>query len=261
MDSKKISKNKRAITMNINEVLDNRFKAIRRLGSGKKDNVYLVEHIGLNTLWVVKKGTKGEKTISSEVNILKKLRHTGIPMVVDCFDDGKNVYMVEEYFEGYTLENVMGKKGRIPEIEAIDWVEKLCFILSYIHSIRPRPVIHNDIKPSNLIVSWNNTIKLIDFSISSDDIDNQKRFGTIGYAAPEQYGIRHIDRRTDIYSVGVLLLHMLTGSKPQNPLIYNEELLSDRLINIIRRCTAYSPRLRYDNVEELLLDLKQKKIE
>jgi len=120
----------------------------------------------------------------------------------------------------------------------------LCDILVYLHGQQP-PVIHRDIKPQNVIIKDDGQVVLIDFDIarvynSSSESDTQF-FGTREYAPPEQYGFSQTDARTDIYSFGILLRYMLTGSERENPNIH----IYTPLARIIKKCTAFSPKERF----------------
>ncbi len=133
----------------------------------------------------------------NEINILKDLRHSGIPRVFDFFIFEGRHYMVMEWVEGENLEEMLERKGRISQDEALEYMKKLTNVLCYLQGTLKR-VIYRDIKPSNIIVNENGSLKLIDFGISRYYSPEKKKdthiLGTPGYAPPEAYSARYTDR-------------------------------------------------------------------
>lgn len=182
-----------------------------------------------------------------ETSIIKGLNNPGLPEYMDSFEDESRSVTVRSYVEGTPLD-IFAEKNRISEEQAKDICIKLCEILSYLHSQKP-PVIHRDIKPQNIIVKEDGGISLIDFDIArrySEGAETDTQFfGTKVYAPPEQYGFSQTDCRADIYSLGVLLRFLLTGSEKEEP----EKPLPESLKPIVGRCTAFSPKERYPSAE------------
>ncbi len=239
------------------QILNQRYEVIGNLANNIRTNVYLVRHIKLNTLWVIKRWhNKNENRMQNEVNILIRLNHSCIPKIVDCFEIENDVYIVEEYFEGNTLEEMIQEKKKINEKKALEYIQKIADILDYLHGLQPNPIIYNDLKPSNIIISSNECIKLIDFE-SAKEKGGVSTFclGTIGYAAPELYEGGEIHPTTDIFSLGKIMFYMLTGFKRQSPVLENHCRLSKKISFIIERCTQQNPRMRYQNIAELLRDM------
>ena len=128
-------------------------------------------------------------SILSEANILAKLRHPGIPIVYDIEEDEAFYYIIEEYVEGESLEKLLWNTS-VSQEYMIQIGIQLCGIVSFLHSQKPFPVLHQDLKPSHIIVCGNQ-VKLIDFGIASYITSrgkNYQNYGTKGFAAPEQYG-------------------------------------------------------------------------
>ncbi|MBR0381397.1 MAG: serine/threonine protein kinase [Eubacterium sp.] len=184
---------------------------------------------------------------------LKDVCIPGIPRIYDFKEEDNMLLSVEEFFHGKTLEQVRNEKGTLSEIDSLAYMIQLCDILQRLHNLQP-PIIHRDIKPENIILTNEGFIKLIDFNGCKEENVSSKQdtvmFGTHQYAAPEQYGFGHSDRRTDIYQVGVTLNVLLTGKYPI------EETYKGRLGRVISKCTAYNQNERYQSVEQLSRVLK-----
>ncbi len=240
-------------------ILNKKYKVILNLKSKGKNNVFLVEHVHLHTLWVVKEWRQClHRPMPVETILLAKLNHHSIPKVVDYFEENSNQYMVEEFFEGDTLESVVKDKGKVHGRKSLEWMYALSKVLTYIHEMKPFPIIHGDIKPSNIIVSSDETIKLIDFGASKcKALDMDYRcFGTEGYAAPEQNISTKIDQRSDIYGIGQVMYYILIGQHPKTTLHFQPERnLSKNISQVIHKCTFFAKELRYANVRELENDI------
>lgn len=189
-----------------------------------------------------------------------------LPRIVDIFEDADSIYIVEDFVEGITLEDLLEQEGSIEEALGFQWFRDLCEVLNYLHGQEPNPIIYRDIKPSNIMLQPDGTLKLIDFGIAREykqDSDADTTYvGTRGYAAPEQFGRAQTDARTDIYSLGVTVYHLLTGKSPYEPpygFVPVRELnpeLSRGIEHILDKCIQPEPDARYQSVDELLDDLK-----
>ena len=190
-----------------------------------------------------------------EADILGKLDHPHIPKLVEYIEDGGTCIMIREYVEGKPLDRYVAERV-ISEPVIIGIGMKICRVLEYLHGL-PEPVIHRDIKPQNIIVDDKGEIHLIDFGISR--IRNERSSvdtvfaGTVAYAPPEQYGFRQTDRRADIYSLGMVLQYMLTGSVDTTSDKSGTE--GSRLGEIIRKCTSFAPEKRFGSIRELYKSL------
>jgi serine/threonine-protein kinase len=153
-----------------------------------------------------------------EAELLSRLSHPNVPRVVDFFGEGGKQYLVMEFIEGRTLEEKLSQLGRpLSETEVRPWAEQLCDVLDHLHGHHP-PIIFRDLKPGNVMIDRAGNVKLIDFGIVRFFQPGKARdtvsFGTAGYAPPEQYGKGQTDARSDIYSLGATLHHLLTGHDP-----------------------------------------------
>ena len=146
--------------------------------------------------------------------MLQTRHFSGIPQIFYCAEENGTLILIEEYIKGSSLSKILDSSDFFSETEAAALIIRLCDILSPLHSLNP-PVIHRDIKPTNILISSDGVPKLIDFNAAKQVLSEKTRdtilMGTVDYAAPEQYGFRQSDPRTDIYALGVLLNRILIG--------------------------------------------------
>lgn len=237
------------------------------IGKGGMSTVYLAEHKRLHTLWAVKEVRKQQGArfdFLAESNILKRLQHPMLPRIVDIFEDAESIYIVEDFVEGITLDDLLKQQKKVDEPLALQWLRDLCGVLRYLHTQQPS-IIYRDMKPSNIMLQPDGSLKLIDFGIAREykkaSSADTTYIGTKGYAAPEQFGRAQTDARTDIYSLGVTMYHLVTGKSPYEPpyqFVPARELdgkLSHGIEYILNKCVQPEPEARYQSVDELLNDL------
>ncbi len=211
----------------------------------------LSSHKGRET-FLVKDRKSGELAVAKcyDKEVFSSLGHgsglpegRGLPRYLASFENERYDCVVREYIRGESLGEYMRERDLARE-EIVSLCLKLCDILIGLHS-REKPVIHRDIKPENVILGEDGELYLIDFDIArvyKPGADSDTFFfGTKGYAPPEQYGFAQTDARADIYSFGVLLRCLLTGSVRANP---NVKVYAP-LQKIIDRCTAFTPEKRF----------------
>ena len=188
-----------------------------------------------------------------EAAILRNLDHPAIPKLLDGWvqDNGRG-FAIREYFDGDDLAVFVKKRGPLDRGLLEDIALQLCDVLQYIHSQNP-PVIHRDIKPENIVIAEKNRIKLIDFGIARDfDPDAEwdtHVAGTRPYMAPEQFGSEQTDGRADIYSLGVVMIFMATGSHDKEKLkaVYPYK----ELIPLIAKCIKKDRAQRFGSAAQL----------
>lgn len=254
----------------MNQTFNDTYEIQSQIGKGGMSNVYVAVHKRLHTRWAVKQVSKnqGEKfDFLAEANILKNLQHPMLPRIVDIFEDDDSIYIVEDFVEGITLEKWLEKHTRADEKTGAGWFADLCGVLQYLHT-QERPIIYRDMKPSNIMLQPDGTLKLIDFGIAREYKNNAQGdtayIGTQGYAAPEQFGTAQTDERTDIYSLGVTMYHVLTGKSPYEPpyqFVPARELnpsLSAGIEQVLSHCLKPEPDDRYPNVTALAEDLEHR---
>lgn len=214
--------------MNTMKDFSDTYEILEKLGEGAGGIVYKAYHRRLRQEVVIKRYRKGVISLSGnrrEADILKNLRHSYLPQVLDFFETDEDVCTVMSYVPGKTFARLLEEGRRFTSRELARWGMQICSALNYLHSQEP-PVIHCDIKPANVMLTPQGDICLIDFNISFYLGDTSVLGYTNGYTSPEQYLIAlsresgrgtpeevKIDERTDIYSVGATLYHLAVGQK------------------------------------------------
>lgn len=217
-------------------LLVDRYKIVKRIGGGGMGSVYMAEDQNLANRPVAVKEMiemfadessrlKAIEDFKRESELLAQLDHPSIPTIYQYFFDKERgrYYLVMKYIDGGDLaarQRVAG--GRVDELTVTKWAVETCDVLDYIHSQSP-PIIYRDLKPANLMIdSRTNRIMLVDFGIARFVAATQKgvtAIGTMGYAPPELFA-GNVEKRSDIYSLGATMFHLLTGQDPQdNPLL------------------------------------------
>lgn len=218
---------------------------------GGKEHIKLVKNRESGELFVKKSFDCCDINIYRE---LYMLNIDNIPKIEDIYLTDSGVVIIEEYIKGMTVEERVLKNGVFSESETVDIIKQLCEILSVLHNHRPS-VIHRDIKPSNVLLTKDNRVVLIDFNGAKFEKGQENRdtvlMGTVGHAAPEQYGFGASSTETDIYAIGILMNYMLTGQLP------TERLYDKKLKNIIKHCVELNPKDRFSNAEKLLKELNR----
>lgn len=259
----------------IGELIDGKYEILSLIGEGGMSRVWLARDHRLNKLWAVKEIGRTARdannavvvqSLITEANLMKRLDHPSLPRIVDIIEDGKTIYVVMDYVEGESLKKVMRDAGHpMDEADVISWGIQLCDVLEYLHTRTP-PVIYRDMKPGNIMLREDGTVKLIDFGIAREYKEGRTSdtqiLGTRGYAAPEQFSLNmQTDARTDIYSLGVTLYTLVTGRSPSDdpvlrPIREINPRLSEGLEYIILKATRQDPAERYQSCAEMRYDLE-----
>lgn len=263
----------------VGTILGGKYEILKKIGQGGMSIVYVAMDTRLNKQWAIKEIKKSKKqdtrmllkALRTEANILKVVDHPILPRIVDIINYKGTVFVVMDYIEGRPLSEVLKKEGAQPQEKVVEWAKDLCSALDYLHSMDP-PIIYRDMKPSNIMLKPDGKVKLIDFGTAKEfdvkSLADTTALGTRGYAAPEQFGdargrgIHKTDARTDIYSLGATLYHILTGKNPCEPPYVIKPIrewnpmLSSGLEKIINKCTMPSPEDRYQSCKELKYDLE-----
>lgn len=203
-------------------------------------NIFLVQHQDTNKIYV-------KKILNIyNIDIYKELAAhpiRGIPRIVEYYECGDQLFLIEDYISGQSLEELL-HTHTLTLKDIIHYCIELCTILRQLHELHP-PIVHRDIKPSNIIVTEYNHVILLDFNaakfFSDSSTSDTILLGTKGYAAPEQYGFGSSTPKTDIYALGILLKE-LTSTLPDIP--------SD-IAKIIEKCTELNPSDRYNTIDDL----------
>ena len=262
--------------------INDRYEIIKTIGEGGMANVYLANDTILDRKVAIKvlRGdlSNDEKFIrrfKREALSVSNLSHPNIVEVYDVGEEDGNYYIVMEYIEGKTLKQLLQKRGVLTLNEVIDIMTQLTDGLAHAHEAY---IIHRDIKPQNIMIEDNGLVKITDFGIamalnSTQLTQTNSVMGSVHYLPPEQANGKGSTVKSDIYSLGILMYELLTGSVPfkgdtaveialkhmkekipsirkQNPTI------PQSVENIVLKATAKNPKNRYDNVRDMYKDLQ-----
>lgn len=275
--------------------LNHTYTLMEQIGSGSSGIVYKAYHENLQKYVVlkqIKNAVKGMLNSRTEADILKNLRNSYLPQVYDFLEVDGEVFTVIDYIEGESLDKALEREGRFSQKEVLKWARQLAEALACLHSQTP-PVIHSDIKPSNIMLTPQRNICLIDFNVSLAFTQDRRSATGLshGYAPPEQYPDydwyctksgtnpissgspttkstqqmfgQGIDERSDIYSLGATLYHLLTGTSPGGrfeeivPLSAYAGYISEGLIHIVEKMMSLEPAGRYANGSEVWRALQE----
>lgn len=255
-------------------LIQGKYEVLELLGHGGMSNVYLVLDLKLEKKWAAKEILRPQdereeyiymQSAMTEVSVMKRLDHPALPRIVDVVEERNSIYVIMDYIEGESLESMLKKGEHFETAMVLKWAKELCEVLDYLHRQKPT-VIYRDMKPANIMITRNGNIKLIDFGSVREYKEQREKdtvcLGTRGYAAPEQFGGKgQTDVRTDIYSLGMTLYHLLTGEEPWENAAElllegdRQSKLTEGWKYILKNCIWRNPNLRYQSCPELLRDL------
>lgn len=265
----------------VGTVVGDRYEILERVGVGGMAEVFKGKDHKLNRFVAVKvlkeefRDNKGFiKKFKEEAQAAAGLAHPNIVNVYDVGDEHGIYYIVMELVEGITLKNYIERKGQLTVKEATSIAIQVSAGLEVAHN---NQIVHRDIKPQNIIISREGKVKVTDFGIAkatTSQTTTSSAMGSVHYASPEQARGGYVDHRSDIYSLGVVLYEMVTGRVPFDgdtavtvavkhlqdkmvlPTAYNPDIPFS-LEQIIKKCMEKSPERRYQDIGDLLADLKQ----
>ena len=255
-----------------------KYIAKHKLGSGSWAIVYHGVHSALNktvAIKMLKHQMAMDKEFSArfvrEAEIIANMNHPNIVHVYDIENLYATHFIIMEYLEGESLEQMLKRKGWLNSKETVHFLLQVCSGLDYAHQLG---IIHQDIKPGNILVQKDDTLKILDFGLACPTgSENFEMEGTIQYMSPEQINSYPVDARTDIYCLGITAFEMITGEKPYpdenlqemmikklgedipNPAEYREGL-PERLCSFIMKACARSQDDRFQNISEATLELE-----
>ena len=256
-----------------------RYQVVKELGRGGMGVVYLAKDVTLGRQVAYKvlpqEMKKYPEIVANFIREAKNLAQLNHPYIVSIYDAGEymgSYYIVMEYVEGEDLKSLISRgTSRVPLRIGIEIFKQLAQALDYAHS---KKVVHRDIKPSNIMWTENQAIKVMDFGLAAllEEVKTGRTLvsGTPLYMSPEQCLAKPLDNRTDIYSAGVTMYELFTGTAPfsegdisyqqihtpPRPMKEKNPSLPDELNRIILKCLSKDPEQRYQNGRELYLDLK-----
>ena len=260
--------------LEIGSLVDGKYKILNKVGQGGMSVVYLAMNEKANKQWAVKEVRKDgvkdfeivKQGLVAETDILKKLNHPNLPSIIDVIDTDESFIIIMDYIQGNSLNKALEEFGAQPQENVIAWAKQLCDVLGYLHTRNPA-IIYRDMKPANIMLKPDGNVTLIDFGTAREYKDKNLAdttcLGTVGYAAPEQFGgMGQTDARTDIYCLGATLYHLVTGKNPCEPPYEIRPIreinpsLSSGLERIILKCTQRDPNDRYQSAAELMYALE-----
>lgn len=265
--------------LEIGSVLDGRYKVLEQIGKGGMSVVYMARDEKLSQTCAIKEvrreGVKDFEAVKqglvAETDILKKLKHPSLPEIRDIINTSDSFVIVMELVDGRDMDKVLAEKGALPEDYVVEWAKQICDVFQYLHTRKP-PIIYRDMKPSNIMLKPDGTICIIDFGTAREfkerNVKDTTTLGTVGYAAPEQYGgagQRQSDARTDIYTLGATIYHLVTGFSPNPsappyygmvPIRQINPSLSKGLEKVILKCCQQKPEDRYQDCMEVMYALE-----
>ncbi len=273
----------------IGQLIQQRYRLIKPLGSGGFGAVYLADDQRLNRLVAIKEMSKARlsaqesaialQLFEREALMLAQLDHPSLTRVWDYFQEDEHVFLVMEYVQGLSLRELLRQHNApLPEQFVIACAIELCTVLTYLHTQQP-PIIFRDLKPANVMVTIPEGMtvnellslpaaelhfKLIDFGIARLFKQGQSGdtvvIGTPGYAAPEQYGQGQTSPQSDIYSLGATMFNLLVNQSPNELPLPNIATIaphvSPQLAYIVGLATQLEPANRYPDTETMRLELQ-----
>ena len=259
--------------LKIGSLVDGKYRILSEIGHGGMSVVYMAINEKANKTWAIKEvrrtGTQDFEVVMQglivETDMLKNLNHPNLPSIIDVIEDDDTFLIVMDYIEGNPLSKSLEEFGAQPQELVVEWAKQLCDVLGYLHSRNPA-IIYRDMKPSNVMLKPDGNLTLIDFGTAREfkekNLADTTCLGTVGYAAPEQFGgMGQTDARTDIYCLGATLYHLVTGCNPCEPpyeiqpIRQINPLLSSGLERIILKCCQRNPADRYQSCAELMYAL------
>jgi serine/threonine protein kinase len=248
------------------DTLGGRYRIESLLGQGGMGSVFLAEDLKLKgKKWAVKEcvqlGTDVQGFLD-EAEMLAQLQHPQLPQLVDYFasDTGGYAYLVMDYIQGPTLDDVFERSGRDLTVDrVVRYALQLCDLFQYLHSFRPKAIIYRDLKPSNVMINEHDQVRLIDFGVARHFTQGKHadtlQIGTLGFAAPEQLVGAQTDARSDLYTLGAMMYYLFSGGRymyiTQTPLAKLRPDLPQALAETVQMLLRDNPAERCQTAAEV----------
>ncbi len=265
----------------VNDIIDGKYQILSKIGSGGTSIVYKAKRLADDKVVAIKivreeldNIKENERHFHLEAEALSKMSHRNIRRILGVGQWNDSLYMVTEFVDGMTLKDIISA-GQLSHKKALDYALQIIAGIEHAHR---KDIIHRDIKPQNIIVSNDGTVKIVDFGIARMTSQTTRTMagkdvvGSVHYLSPEQARGAQVDNRSDIYSFGILLYEMFTGKVPfegteavsiamrhvnqipEPPQSVNSDITSG-INDIIVKCIQKDPENRYQTAWELREDL------
>ena len=248
------------------------YKILNVIGRGGMGAVYRAQRLADSSVWALKEMRpppdapanemeENRKLFLQEAELLSSLSHPNLPVVADFFDEHGKPVLVMEFVPGQTLEDrIHEANAPLLEQQVVGYGIQIARVLHYLHTREPK-IIYRDLKPSNIMLTPEGVLKLIDFGVARTYKERKSKdtvaMGSAGYAPPEQYGKGQTDPRSDVYALGATLLHLLTNMPPiplQTPARGSIRKLNPSVDTqteqVIIRAMALDPKVRFQDAAE-----------
>ncbi|MBR2860786.1 MAG: Stk1 family PASTA domain-containing Ser/Thr kinase [Clostridia bacterium] len=266
----------------VNEIIDGKYEIISKIGTGGTSIVYKARRLADDKIVAIKvirdeldNINEHERRFRLEAAALAKMSHRNVRRILAVGQWDSSLYMVTEYIDGETLKDIIAEEGALNVKKAVDYALQIVAGIEHAHR---RDIIHRDIKPQNIIVAKDGTVKIVDFGIARMTSQTTRTMagkdvvGSVHYLSPEQARGTQIDARSDIYSFGILLYQMFTGrvpfdgsepvsiamkhinQTPEPPISVNPSIPKG-INDIILKCIQKRPDARYQTASLLREDL------
>ncbi len=266
--------NKEQLTAAVDKIFHNRYRVYETsIGEGGMGTVFRVDtndmfHMKRALKVIYKSQQRPGMNVYAEINAVKGLDHPGIPQIIEVGEDDEALYIIQELVEGESLRQIVQRNGAVSDDVLTLWMNDVADALSYLHS---NNIIHRDIKPTNIMVTSEGRVKLIDFGLAKEiehvDTADHRVIGTRNYTPPERYEGLPADIRTDIYEYGSTFYNIATGEVPlemssdskKHMTIMRRHLdkvKSPGIRSILKKCIDVNPARRYQNFDEVRYRLK-----
>ena len=259
--------------LEIGSYVDGKYKILNEINRGGMSVVYMAVNEKVNKTWAVKAARRDGihdqntaiQSLVADRQTLIGMNHPHLPSIVDVYENDTSMMIVMDYIEGNPLSKTLEEYGAQPQERVLHWARQLCGVLGYLHE---KNIIYRDMKPSNIMLKPDGDIMLIDFGAAREfkekSLSDTQCLGTIGYAAPEQFGgCGQTDARTDIFCLGATLHHLITGIDPckessfaKVPIRQVNPSLSGGLEHIIETCLKDDKNERYQSCADLMYALE-----
>ncbi|MGI6316597.1 MAG: Stk1 family PASTA domain-containing Ser/Thr kinase [Christensenellales bacterium] len=263
-------------------VVAQKYKIISLIGTGGSAHVYKAENLFTGEIVAIKmlrpelsQDGKFIRQFRTEAEIGLQFNHRNIVRTLEVGEEDGGLYIVMEYVHGQTLKSLIQKEGSLTHHQVVDYGSQICEALAYAHG---RDLVHRDIKPQNMLIDEEGTLKVMDFgiariaSVSTMTMSGRNVVGSVHYISPEQARGAFVDNRSDLYSFGIVLFEMATGRVPfegENAISVaikhiNDRIMMPRRLNakvpralelVIFKATQKKPEMRYQTAQELLSDI------